>query len=46
MLTTVNISQYELTEIEVLYSIGTNRIKVNLRMKGKLGNLPASAGET
>ena len=52
MLTTVNVNQYDLTEIEVLYSMGTNRIKVNPRIKGDEGvlvalvvkNLPASAG--
>ena len=50
MLTTVNVNQYDLTEIEVLYSMGTNRIKVNPRIKGDEGilvalvvkNLPAS----
>ena len=53
MLTTVNVNQYDLTEIEVLYSMGTNRIKVNPRIKGDEGalmalvvkNLPASAGD-
>ena len=41
MLTTVNVNQYDLTEIEVLYSMGTNRIKVNPRIKGDEGALVA-----
>ena len=53
MFTTVNINHYELTEAEVLYSIGTSRIKINPRIKRDqdalvalvVKNLPSSAGD-